>query len=152
MRRWRNHLIFFFFLQWKQVLLLVMKIIGIVKGLLLFVCVLNKNKYLRFCKISLKKIGCRFCRLLSFRTAQKWTETLHRLLVAQFFSRFLKLLFKWKYISRIGLFIRYYLYIYIYIYNNESINQNFIKDTLGPNKDTTTAYKYTHKDRIHNIT
>ncbi len=30
--------------------------------------------------------------------------------------------------------------------------QNFIKDTLGPNKDTTTTYKYTHKDRIHNIT
>ncbi len=88
-----------------------MKIIGIVKGLLLFVYIHNKNKSLRFCKLSLKKIGWRFCLLLSFRVAQKWTETLHRLLVAQFFFRFLKLLFKWKYISRIGLFIRY---IYIY--------------------------------------
>ncbi len=34
--------------------LLVMKIIGIVKGLLLFVYIHNKNKYLRFCKLSLK--------------------------------------------------------------------------------------------------
>ncbi len=33
----------------------------------------------------------------------------------KFFFNFLKLLFKWKYISRIGLFIRYNIYIYIYI-------------------------------------
>ncbi len=45
-----------------------------------------------------------------------------------------------------------YIYIYIYISINQSINQNNIKDTLGPIKDTTTTYKYTHKDRIHNIT
>ncbi len=42
--------------QWKQILL-VMKIIGIVKCLLLFVYIHNKNKSLLFRKIS-PKIGC----------------------------------------------------------------------------------------------
>ncbi len=41
------------FQQWKQ-LLLVMKIIGIVKGLLLFVYIHNKKESLLFCKIRQK--------------------------------------------------------------------------------------------------
>ncbi len=43
----------FLFQQWKQ-LLLVMKIIGIVKGLLLFVYINNKKLSLLFCKIRKK--------------------------------------------------------------------------------------------------
>ncbi len=43
----------FLFQQWKQ-LLLVMKIIGIVKCLLLFVYIHNKKESLLFCKIRLE--------------------------------------------------------------------------------------------------
>ncbi len=42
------------FQQWKQLLFLVMKIIGIVKGLLLFVYINNKKLSLLFCKIRQK--------------------------------------------------------------------------------------------------
>ncbi len=44
------------FQQWNQLLLLVMKIIGIVKGLLLFVYIHNKKESLLFCKIRQKNI------------------------------------------------------------------------------------------------
>ncbi len=102
---------YFSFYQWKQLLLLVMKIIGIVESVLLFVYIHNKNKSLHFCKITLK-IGCLMPSGFLLRSTKIKTETLHRLLVAQFFFRFLKLLFKLKYIPQIGLFIHYNKYIY----------------------------------------
>ncbi len=61
------------------------------------------------------------------------------------FSKWLQYNKEWKIEWGLNTFRTHCIYIYIYI------NKNFIKDTLGPNKDTTT-YKYTHKDRIHNIT
>ncbi len=101
---------YFSFYQWKQLFLLVI-IIGIVESLLLFVYIHNKNKYLRFCKISLK-IGCLMPSGFLLRSTKIKTETLLRLLVAQFFFCFLKLLFKWRYNPQIGLFINYNKYIY----------------------------------------
>ncbi len=103
---------YFSFYLWKQLLLLVMKIIGIVESVLLFVYIHNKNKSLHFCKITLK-IGCLMPSGFLLRSTKIKTETLLRLLVAQFFFCFLKLLFKWKYNPQIGLFIHYNKYIYI---------------------------------------
>ncbi len=82
------------------------------------VITLNGTVYYIFKLSSVSKISLNNKMPLSvvFCTAQKWTETLHRLLVAQFFFRFLKLLFKWIYISHIGLFSRKKKNIYIYIY------------------------------------
>ncbi len=75
----------------------------------------NKNKSLRFCKLSLKnRIPLS---AVWFPFAQHKNEP--KLCIGyllQFFFCFLKLLFKWKHISRIGLFIRYIIYIIIYIY------------------------------------